>query len=222
MPKETFYRLKPAKKKALIDAFLEEFSQHLYEDASITSVVKKLGIAKGSVYQYFEDKLDLYLYLKRECEKVKMEYIMHVKRENYSDFWTYYRELYSEGIQFDLEHSLKSRFLYNISNNERSSGLGDLHKEWRNQALEMFSTMIQNEINCGHFRDDIPVSTMAYFLYSISSGIGEHMQSIYKITFDTNEKDNEPVFAHHSKLLLQLIDEYILLLKDAFNNKNHD
>ena len=64
MPKETFHNLNSEKKEAFIEAFMYEFSHRTYEEASITSVVKTLGIAKGSVYQYFDGKLDLLLYLK--------------------------------------------------------------------------------------------------------------------------------------------------------------
>jgi len=73
MPKATFHKLKSAKKEAIVEAFLYEFSHYTYEEASITSVVKTLGISKGSIYQYFDSKLDLLLYLKEQCEQTKMQ-----------------------------------------------------------------------------------------------------------------------------------------------------
>ena len=63
MPKPTFLNLKEEKQKDFIHTCLEEFSQHPFGEASISKIVQELGIAKGSIYQYFEDKSDLYHYL---------------------------------------------------------------------------------------------------------------------------------------------------------------
>ena len=88
MPKETFHKLNSDKKNEIIKAFLREFSSKTYDEASITNVVKSLGIAKGSIYQYFDDKLDLYLYLQRECNNVKMGYISSIRRDDFPDFFS--------------------------------------------------------------------------------------------------------------------------------------
>lgn len=59
----TFRNLKPEKKETIIDAALEEFSTYPFNEASITSIVKKAGISRGSFYQYFGNKENLYRYL---------------------------------------------------------------------------------------------------------------------------------------------------------------
>jgi|GEM_PF-2280302 len=60
---KTFERLPSDKRRRFLSEAYKEFSLHSYESASITHLVKNLGIAKGSVYQYFKDKQSLYLYL---------------------------------------------------------------------------------------------------------------------------------------------------------------
>jgi AcrR family transcriptional regulator len=42
---------------------LDEFSENDYANVSISRIVARAGIAKGSFYQYFENKEDLYGYL---------------------------------------------------------------------------------------------------------------------------------------------------------------
>lgn len=219
MPKETFHKLHSTKKEAFIEAFMYEFSHRTYEEASITSVVKTLGIAKGSVYQYFDSKLDLLLYLKEQCELVKMKYIMHLKRDDYPDFWMYYRDLYAEGIKFDIEHPLKGRLLYNISNSTHTPALQEVFATWKVKALAMLETMILQEIGHGNFRNDVPVKTMAHFLYSISSSIGEYMKDIHSVDFEENLKADKPLLEGKKEVLLKSIDESILLLKSAFNKQ---
>ncbi len=63
MPTPTFDRLAPAKRDAFLDAALAEFAAHDFDTASVSRVVAELGIAKGSVYQYFADKADLHHHL---------------------------------------------------------------------------------------------------------------------------------------------------------------
>lgn len=71
MPKPTFLQLPADKRDRFVDAALDEFSAQPYDRASVSAVVARLGIAKGSVYQYFEDKLDLFTWLLDEAGRRK-------------------------------------------------------------------------------------------------------------------------------------------------------
>ncbi len=63
VPKPTFFNLPEEKRQRLIDLAVEEFATHDYRVASVSRIVARAGIAKGSLYQYFDDKRDLFLYL---------------------------------------------------------------------------------------------------------------------------------------------------------------
>ena len=63
MPRQTFFNLPEDKRNPIIDLALDEFSKYDYKNASISRIVARAGIAKGSLYQYFEDNRDLFLYL---------------------------------------------------------------------------------------------------------------------------------------------------------------
>lgn len=63
MPSERFHKLKQVKKRTFLKKAYKEFALHSYEGASITRLVSDLKMAKGSIYQYFEDKEDMYNYL---------------------------------------------------------------------------------------------------------------------------------------------------------------
>jgi TetR/AcrR family transcriptional regulator len=62
MPKDTFFNLDEAKRNRIFEAAVDEFSQRRFSEASINQVVKNAGISRGSFYQYFQNKEDLYLY----------------------------------------------------------------------------------------------------------------------------------------------------------------
>jgi AcrR family transcriptional regulator len=63
VPKPTFDNLPAEKRQLIIDLALAEFAEHPYQAASLSRIVERAAIAKGSVYQYFAHKQDLYLFL---------------------------------------------------------------------------------------------------------------------------------------------------------------
>lgn len=69
MPKDTFNNLSEEKKKRIFDAAIQEFSVRRFSDASINQIIKIAGIPKGSFYQYFANKEDIYLYMVAEMGK---------------------------------------------------------------------------------------------------------------------------------------------------------
>lgn len=216
MPKETFHNLKREKKKKLIDGFLREFSVKPYDEASLSSVVKSLGIAKGSIYQYFENKLDLFLFLVAECSAVKQQYIGHLKREDYPDFWAYFKVLYQEGVKFDLENPLQSHFLHSLAKNINSPSIQEIHEKFQEQTIAAFTEMIRYEVEQGYFRDDLPLKTMAFFLYKTSLSINDYMQVFYGVNPEESIQRRVPVYADQKdQLLMKTVDEYILLLRQA-------
>ena len=145
MPKKTFVNLDESKKQAFIDASLKEFAYRSFEQASITKIVKHLGIAKGSVYQYFEDKMDLWLFLKEYAEQKKMQYVFAENRHDYEDFWEYYLALFKTGIGFDLNEPLCSLFLYQISK-ETHAPCRKYLETWNKMADEIMQKMIKHEL----------------------------------------------------------------------------
>lgn len=219
MPKPTFEKLPKQKQETFIKGFLKEFAANNYDKASVSVVVKRLNIAKGSVYQYFENKLDLYLYLKSLCEMTKIQYVLGIKREEYATFWDYYRTQYEAGIKFDLEHPLESQFLYRIGEKETSEVLQGFMKEWKQQAIQAYINVIQAEVDQGNFRNDISAEAMTYFLVSVSMGIGDVLRDRYDIDFDENIKDGKPVFALNKTALMEAVEEQIVLLKGALDLK---
>ena len=65
MCSETFLRLPEEKKNRFLDAAWEEFTNVSYADASINKIVSRARVPRGSFYQYFTDKQELFFYLLR-------------------------------------------------------------------------------------------------------------------------------------------------------------
>jgi AcrR family transcriptional regulator len=217
MPKETFHKLKSNKKQQFIEAAVKEFSSHNYDQASINVIIKQLGIARGSVYQYFNDKLDLWLFLKEHCEQVKLSYIQSINRFEYPDFWSYYKALYIHGIDFDLEQTHCSQFLYRIGFKETSEEVAPYIHSWKTKASEVFTQWVEFEKLQGTFNPEVSTPIAVHFLLTISMSVAELLQSKYKVNFEENIKTGKALFGNNKDELIQAVDELVTLLQKALS-----
>ncbi|MBR3641843.1 MAG: TetR/AcrR family transcriptional regulator [Oscillibacter sp.] len=63
MPTQTFFRLPEEKRERLIEAAWREFSEAPFADVSINRIIREAQIPRGSFYQYFGGKEDLFFHL---------------------------------------------------------------------------------------------------------------------------------------------------------------
>lgn len=113
MPKETFFNLPDAKRDALIAVAIEEFADHPFAVVSISRIVARAGIAKGSFYQYFEDKEDLYHYLLELVVKKKMEaFSLDQPDPEHVGIFKYLHWIVDNGIRFEQTYPQLTRLAY--------------------------------------------------------------------------------------------------------------
>ena len=63
MPTVTWARLDPARRAAVVEAAEAEFAEHGFSQGSLNVIARRGGVAKGSLFQYFADKRDLYAFV---------------------------------------------------------------------------------------------------------------------------------------------------------------
>lgn len=75
MIKKTFYNLPEAKKERIYKAIKTEFDRVPVDKISINSIIKEANISRGSFYQYFDDKGDLYdIFADRLMDDIKINF----------------------------------------------------------------------------------------------------------------------------------------------------
>ena len=200
MPKETFLNLPEIKRNLIIQVAIDEFYTYGYDKASISRIVHQAGIAKGSFYQYFTGKDDLFRYLMEYASAVKLNYLTQLTN-NFADLELFdlLRVLYLGALNFLKENQKLSliidRFLKNTDEKVRENILGDSTAK-SNQFLE---NLLIQAAKKGQIRSDIDTSFVAHLLtgltISLSDYIRRHMQDISQI--------DEAVYA---KLIDQTLD----------------
>jgi AcrR family transcriptional regulator len=103
MPTPTFARLSAARRDRLVAAAIAEFAERSYTEASLSRIARRSRIAKGSFYQYFENKLDLYRYLLGdEAARRKREFIGAI--DFGGEFWAAFEQFVERGMAFLVVH----------------------------------------------------------------------------------------------------------------------
>jgi AcrR family transcriptional regulator len=103
MPKDTFFRLPPEKSALVVNEAIAEFAERTFSEASLSRIARRSKIAKGSFYQYFDNKLDLYRYLlEREAPQRKRDFIGAIDFDG--DFWEAFETFVERGMAFLVVH----------------------------------------------------------------------------------------------------------------------
>lgn len=128
MPTPTFYRLPEERRALLVREAIQEFAERSYAEASLSQIARRTGIAKGSFYQYFEDKLDLYRYLvTEEAPRLKQAFLAD-KAPAGQGFWERLETLVERGMAFLVEYPRLARLTAAAADPGATQEVRGLHK----------------------------------------------------------------------------------------------
>lgn len=143
MPKKTFFRLPEEKQQRLLAAAHAEFSRVPFNEASVSNIIKAAGIPRGSFYQYFEDKADIFFYdlnKLRENSKQDLEAaIIRAKGDLFQAIRFFFKAMAEEIINGEDAPFYKHLFLHTDYKNRRKMSPELRHKHHSdgiNQILE--------------------------------------------------------------------------------------
>ena len=103
MPLQTFKNLSADRQKEILEVCFEEFAVNDYQSASVSHIVRKLGISKGGFYRYFKDKKDLYHYLLDQVMQMRMQDVKTLFAYA-DDFRGLLIQNFYQKIRFDMEY----------------------------------------------------------------------------------------------------------------------
>lgn len=105
MPTDTFFNLPEEKRARLMHAIREELARVPFSELSINRVVHSAGIARGSYYQYFSGKDDLYDYLLSGYRSLMQESAVRTLREQNGDVFLTVLAGFDESVLFASSQS---------------------------------------------------------------------------------------------------------------------
>src|SRR5262245_22338383 len=161
MPRPTFFALPAERRERLVREAVAEFSARPYAEASLSQIAQRARIPKGSFYQYFDDKLDLYRWLVTdEAARHKREFIGASAATG--DFWTDFEALIERGMAFLVEHPRLARLSAAAADPTALAEVRGLHKAICEAGIDELRAMLAQGIERGAIQTpdlDLDVAT---------------------------------------------------------------
>jgi AcrR family transcriptional regulator len=213
MPKETFFNLPEEKRQRIIDLALAEFAENDYDTASISRIVAQAGIAKGSFYQYFENKEDLYTYLLTLGTEAKAEFLGSNPPEPQMGIFAYFRWLSQAGIAFELARPQLSQIGYRAV---RSGSLpAGMQEQSRVGAAVFFRQLVEQGQAKGDITPTLDPDLVAFFFNVIFTELGSYL--LKRLPQEGNLADGRSLF--ETPEAEQLFDQVLQILEAGMGNK---
>ena len=214
LPRNVFNKLEQDKQQKILDAAVEEFAQHGFLQASMNRVVQKLGIAKGSLFQYFGTKEGLFHFVfDYAVQKVKGS-LRQVREETAeADFFERIRRSLLAGIRFIDEHPrvyqiyLKMIFQENFP--LRSEFLQQVHLF----SSKYLKPLVEQGIARGELRSDLDVPMTIFFLDALM----DRFLQAYCVSF---LDAGAGLYRAKEEDIQRKIEEFIQLLREGLGVKN--
>ena len=175
MPKQTFLNLPDEKRNIIVDAAINEFAEYGLENASTNRIVTNSGISKGSFYQYFEDKQDVFMYLLTVLEREKMEYFQgkHPPSTN-MDTFQYFRWMIKTGMEFNTSHPLLTQAISRVLFGE-GMYYGNTFTDVRERTAQGLRVMIEGAIKRGEVDPSVDMDLAVMIMETWSNAISTYV-----------------------------------------------
>lgn len=171
MPTQTFFNLPLKKRRKILSAAVHEFTIRNLAEANISNIVKEADISRGSFYQYFNNKEDVYVHiftaLREERRAYTQDIINSMKSVPFLDF---YRAFYLKNAEYLLmfpDHIRLGKQLYTCPIDTSRHLIETLQRRYK----EMFLIGIEHDKMKGNFREEVDSGALADLLVHMSTDI---------------------------------------------------
>lgn len=205
---QKFYSLEPEKRERIINAALKEFARNGYEKASTNEIIKEANISKGSLFNYFKSKKELYLFLFEYTSEI-IDKIYHEIDYNETDFFKRTREVGLIKFKIMKRFPQAFDFLKTVDNEDSAEVKSEIEKV-RKYTIERGFEIGYKNIDWTKFRDDIDFQKMMNII------------NWTMLSFSEQQRNKVNSFKDISMEVLEEWDEYFDIMKLCFYKKGEE
>ena len=200
-----FNSLEAEKQERIINAALKEFARNGYEKASTNEIVEEAGISKGSLFNYFNSKKELYLFLLDYVAEM-IEKIYAQVDWNETDFFERMRQMGLVKFKIYKKFPQAFDFLKALAHEDAAEVKCEIRKIGKDLIERGLERSYQN-IEWSKFKEDIDREKMINMINWTMLGFAE----MYRDKVDS--------FGDVGTEVLGESDEYFDILKRCFYKK---
>jgi AcrR family transcriptional regulator len=165
VPRETFKNLESDKQQRILDTAVEEFSSHGFRQASVNRIVQRLGIAKGSIFQYFGTKEGLFEVVFDHAVELVRRSLRQVKQQTVeTDFFERIRRSLNAGVDFIDRHPAFYKIYLKMIFQEDFPLRAEFLQQVHLFSAEYLRPVVEAGVARGDLRSDLDVDAAVFFL----------------------------------------------------------
>ena len=139
-----------SKRERIVESALKLFANESYQAVTMDRVAEAAGVAKGTLYLYFQSKEDLYLGILTDCmESMVLDYQASVDAN--ADVKVRLRHAVTMTVEFyDRRRDLLRLMM--TEEPRMPEARNRIRDEWRDRGVKFFNSLIEEGIQTGTFR----------------------------------------------------------------------
>lgn len=204
-----FQSLNPEKQDKIFNAAAEEFAENGYRKASVNTIVRNAGISKGSLFQYFSTKRNLFDSLVKIASEQVRKYLREVREQTCEiSFFERMGRLIRSGFDFIDRWPALSRIYFQLLQSGESPFGPERVVELRNRGEGFLLDLIIEAQEKGELRRDIDVEKVSFLLYSM-------METMLRSYYLDHLAGGRGLYRGDSKALDDWIEATVDLVRDG-------
>ena len=213
MPKATFKHLPDEKQERILRMATQLFAERGFNRTDMEEIAKRSEVAKGSLYNYFRSKDDLFLHVCRDA----IERSRKATWGEVQDPWDIYKvvdHIFRNHVRFEFNFPEYQRLHLNFSSSRMERFADKLALESEQHTSRRLKHLLKDGIGQGIVRKDLDVSMTAFMINSLyilfmASLVSRYYQIRMKEYLDIEEKFTPASMENYLDRIILFIRNYL-------------
>jgi AcrR family transcriptional regulator len=157
VPTDTWWNLPDDKRRRITTIAMEEFGARGFSAGSLNVIARDAGIAKGSLFQYFDDKLDFFATIcGASSEEIKTT-VLHDIDVEAEPFFAALRHIVTNWIAYFRDHPIERAIAFAAANEVDPDARAAVRSVTNEQFVSVLAPMAKHAAARGELREGVDV-----------------------------------------------------------------
>lgn len=166
MPKNTFFKIDPAKRERLLREAARMFAEKGLNQTDMAGLAERAGISKGSIYTYFESKEAFYLHVCRDGLE-RSRRAIYSTMDQTLDIYRQVDHIFRQGARFVLHHPEYLILYINVASAGMERFSEQISREVERYTADHLKKLLRRDMDAGIVRADLDVNMVAFTINSL-------------------------------------------------------
>ena len=213
MAKATFGQISDEKQQRVLKEAAKLFAERGFSATDVAELAKRAGVSKGSLYNYFDNKEDLYLHVCKDgLDRSRRAVYGGMDQE-----WDIYRQvehMFRQGVRFALKSPHYVRLYLTASAPGKEQFSAKLSLDVEKHTADHLKKHIHRGQVQGIVRSDLDPRLGAFFINSlyiivVASIVSKHFQNRLKEYFEIKGSLRGPALEENLSLIIKEIHRFL-------------